>query len=261
VPLVVVVTALSPSACAPPAAEPVELVVFAASSLADAFDEIGAAFSAEHPNVTVTYNFGSSSALATQLIEGGEADVFASANAAQMQVAADAGRIAGDPVMFVTNRLVLIVPADNPAGITGLADLAQPGVRLVLAVPGVPVRDYTDQMVAALSEDPSYGAAYSEAFYANLVSEEENVRLVASKVALGEADAAIVYASDVTPDLAPQVQAIDIPDAVNVVAQYPIAQVADSAHAEIARSFIDFVLGEQGQAILAEWGFGPAPEE
>ncbi len=236
-----------------------ELTVFAASSLADAFEEMAEAFEAGHPGTRVVLNFGSSSQLAAQLAEGAAADVFASANADQMNTAAEAGRIDATPVPFVTNRLVVITPADNPARIESLADLARPGVRLLLAAPGVPVREYSDQLIAALAADPAYGAEFAEGVYANLASEEENVRQAAAKIALGEADAGIVYASDVTPDLAGQVRRIDVPDQYNVAATYPIARVAGSARPELAQEFIDFVLSEEGQDILLRWGFGPAP--
>ncbi len=239
---------------------PLELLVFAASSLTDAFDEMAAAFEAQNPNVTILTNYGGSSGLATQLLEGAPADVFASANAAQMQNVVDGGRISADPVTFATNRLVVITPADNPAAIETPADLALPGIKLVLATPGVPVRGYADQMIARLSEDPAYGAAFAEAVYANLVSEEENVRQVAAKVALGEADAGVVYTSDVTPDIAADVAQIAVPDALNVVATYPIAAVGDAIHPTVAQRFVDFVLGDEGQAILMRWGFGAAGE-
>ena len=182
------------------------------------------------------------------------ADLFASANPIQMQNVIDDGRIAaGTEVLFVTNRLTIIIPNDNPAGIGSLEDLAQPDVQLVLAVEGVPVRQYTDEIIAAMPAD------FQERFYENLVSEEDNVRRVAAKVALGEADAGIVYSSDVTPDIARKVQQIAIPDAQNVVATYPIAPLNDAVHAETAQRFIDFVLSNEGQSILSSWGFGPPP--
>jgi len=166
----------------------------------------------------------------------------------------DAGRItASSEKLFVSNRLTVIVPADNPAGITALEDLAQPGVQMILAVTGVPVRQYTDEIVATFPAD------FQTNFYANMVSEEENVRQVSAKVALGEADAGIVYTSDVTPDIADQVLQIDIPDDQNVIATYPIARLADAPAPTLAQSFVDFVLSEDGQAILAKWGFGPPP--
>ncbi|MBZ0300711.1 MAG: molybdate ABC transporter substrate-binding protein, partial [Anaerolineae bacterium] len=220
------------------------LVVFAASSLTDAFEEIGTAFQAAQPGVKVLFSFGGSSALATQLAEGAPADVFASANTRQMQVAQEAGRISGSPLTFAKNRLVLIVPADNPANIQSLRDLANPGVRLVVAAPAVPVRDYTDVMLDRLAADPNYGEEYRQAVVANIVSEEDNVRQVAAKVALGEADAGTVYISDVTPDIADQVIAIPIPDDLNTIATYPIAVTDDSALPELAQTFVDFVRSE-----------------
>lgn len=246
-----------PSTSLPATAEPIqttELVVMAASSLTDAFDEIAVAFEAANPGADVLPNYASSSSLATQLVEGAPADVFASANASQMNVAADGGRIVGEPVVFLTNRLTIIVPADNPGGLESYADLAKPGIALVLAAPDVPVRDYSDQSIALMGD-----AAFQAAVYANLVSEEPNVRQVATKVSLGEADAGIVYTSDVTPDIAASVLQIPIPDELNVIATYPIAVVEGAPAGDLAQAFVDFVLSAEGQAILAKWGFGPRP--
>lgn len=236
------------------------LIVFAAASLTDAFNEIGAAFEAENPGVDVVFSFGGSSQLAAQLAEGAPVDVFASASASQMTVAVEAGRIAGTPETFVKNRLVLITPADNPASITGLDDLANDGIALVVAAPAVPVREYTDTMLTKMAADPGYGETYSEAVIANIVSEEDNVRQVAAKVALGEADAGIVYLSDVTPDIADALLTFPIPDAFNTIATYPIAVTNDSAVPEIAGAFVDYVLSDDGQAILASWNFVPVTE-
>ena len=231
------------------------LTVFAASSLTDAFTEIGTNFKAAHAGVDVVFNFGSSSTLATQLTEGAAADLFASANAKQMTVASDAKRIAGKPKTFAKNRLILIVPADNPAKLQTLHDLANKGIKLVIAAPKVPVRDYTDAMLAKLVTDPAYGDAYKTAFMANVVSEEDNVRQVSAKVSLGEADAGLVYKSDVTPDIADKVIAIQIPDAINTLATYPIAATDNAADAKLAGEFIDYVLSDAGQDILVKWNF------
>ena len=231
------------------------LTVFAASSLSDAFTEIGNNFKAAHGTVDVVFNFGSSSTLATQLIEGAAADIFASANPKQMQIASDSQRIAAKPTTFAKNRLILIVPVDNPAKIQTLHDLANKGVKLVIAAPQVPVRDYTDAMIAKLVTDPHYGDAYKAAFSANVVSEEDNVRQVSAKVALGEADAGIVYQSDVTPDIAQNVMAIPIPDALNTLATYSIAATDNAADPKLAGDFIAYVLSDQGQASLVKWGF------
>jgi molybdate transport system substrate-binding protein len=244
---------------APVAAQTSEtLTVFAAASLTDAFEDLATDFEAANPGVDILFNFAGSSDLAAQLSEGASADVFASANNRQMQAANDAGRIGGSPRTFVKNRLALIVPADNPANISDLRDLANEGVLLVLAAPSVPVRDYTNTMLDRLAADPSYGESYREAFLANVVSEEENVRAVAAKVALGEADAGIVYISDVTPDIAEQVIALPIPDALNTIATYPIAITDDATNPELAQAFVDYVLSDAGQATLDEWNFIPA---
>lgn len=238
------------------AAGPKAITVFAASSLTDAFNELAEAFQAENEGVEVVLNYAGSSHLAAQLAEGAVADIFASANGTQMQNVINNGRIqAGTEALFVSNHLTVIVPADNPAAIGSWADLAQPGVQLILAVEGVPVRQYTDEIVAAMP------GSFQARFYSNLVSEEDNVRQVAAKVALGEADAGVVYRSDVTPDIAAQVQQITIPAAQNVVAAYPIAPLADAVYPELAQRFIDFVLSEEGQGILAKWGFGPPPAQ
>jgi molybdate transport system substrate-binding protein len=231
------------------------LTIFAASSLTDAFNEIATTFKESNPDADVQFNFGSSSTLATQLKEGAPADIFASANNTQMQVAVTAGRIAGKPVTFAKNRLILIVPADNPAGITGLKDLAKDGVKLVLAADKVPVRDYTNTMLDRLVTNPDYGQAYKDAVLKNVVSEEANVRQVSLKVSLGEADAGIVYRSDVTPDITDKVLAFPIPDALNTLASYPIAVTNDAAEPELAQAFIDLVTSEAGQSILIKWNF------
>ena len=232
-------------------AESQAITVFAAASLTDAFTELGQAFEAANPSVTVTFNFGGSSQLAAQLAEGVPADVFASANARQMEAAVASGRVEASAVQpFTTNQLVLIAPADNPAGLTQLEGLAKPNILLVTAVPGVPVRDYTDEIAAAV------GADFAAALAANIVSEEENVRQIVAKVALGEADAGIVYTSDVTPDVRPNLTLIPIPAAQNIVAEYPIAPLADSANPTLAAQFVAFVQSTAGQAILVKWGFG-----
>jgi molybdate transport system substrate-binding protein len=234
------------------------LIVFAASSLTDAFTEISIAFVDAHPDVHIVYNFAGSSTLAAQLDQGAPADVFASANWRQMLSVREAGHIAGFPRTFALNRLVLITPADNPAEVESLHNLADPGLKLVLAAPAVPVRDYTNTMLEKLAADPDYGQPYRDAVLANVVSEEDNVRQVLLKVALGEADAGIVYQSDVTPDTAADVRLFPIPNAVNSLARYPIATVASAAESELAQAFVDYVLSPEGQTIIERWGFVPA---
>ena len=231
------------------------LTIFAAASLTDAFGELATAFKVANPGVDILFNFGSSTTLATQLKEGASADIFASANPKQMNVVRDAKRTAGEPKVFARNRLILIVPADNPAQITSLKDLDKPGIKLVVAAPNVPVRDYTNAMLDLLAKAPEYGEDYKSAVLKNIVSEEDNVRQVVAKVALGEADAGIVYASDVTPDVASKILALPVPDEYNTIATYPIAVTDNSANPDLANAFVDFVLSDTGQDILVKWGF------
>lgn len=238
-----------------------ELVVFAAASLTDAYEAIADAFEAQNPDVEILFNFGGSSSLATQLVQGAPADIFASANATQMNVALEGGRIAEPVKTFAQNRLVLIVPAENPMNIQTLSDLAKPNVKLILAAPEVPVRAYTETMLARMAADSTYGEAYRAAVLANVVSEEPNVRQVAAKIALGEADAGIVYRSDVTPDIADVMLAFPIPDEFNTIATYPIAITDDTAQPELARDFVDFILSDSGQDILITWGFVSVREQ
>jgi molybdate transport system substrate-binding protein len=231
------------------------LAVFAAASLTNAFAEIAAAYEREHVGVAVTLNLASSQQLAQQLVQGAPADVFASASDGPMQLAEEAGRIAAaSPQLFARNRLVVITPADETA-IAALADLARPGVRLVLASATVPAGQYTLEFLEKASASDTLGADYAQAVLANVVSYEQNVRAVLTKVALGEADAGIVYESDAT---GAAVRRIPIPEELNVVAAYPIAPIGDSPRPELAADFIAFVLSPAGQAILERHGFLPA---
>jgi molybdate transport system substrate-binding protein len=232
------------------------LTVFAAASLTDAFGEMQDALEDANPELSIEYNFGGSQQLVTQLAEGADADVFASANASQMMAAADAGTIDGEPVVFVRNRLAIIVPADNPAGLEEVADLANDGVKLVVAAESVPVGAYTLEVLDNVSADPEYGVDFRSQVEANFVSLEDNVRQVVTKVQLGEADAGVVYVSDVTPDVRDDVMLIEIPEEFNVIASYPVASVLDGDR-ELAQAFIDFLLSPAGQAILEAWGFTP----
>ncbi len=248
------------SGCAPasslpaPDPEPRTLTVFAASSLINAFTEIGKGFQAANPNVTVTFNFAGSQALRTQIVEGAPADVFASANNTEMNALMDANLVAGDaPQTFLANKLVVVLPADTPAGINSLEDLANPGIKIVFAAEEVPVGRYTREALEQM--DDQFGVGFSDEVLSNVVSNEDNVRQVLTKIQLGEADAGIVYTSDAVA--APELQTIDIPVELNVVATYPIAPLVESSNAELARAFIAYVLSEEGQAILQTWGFAP----
>lgn len=231
------------------------LTVFAAASLTDAFSEIALAFDSANPGVTAVFNFAGSNQLATQINSGAPADVFAGANHAQMNAAVESGRIDPDaPVIFVTNRLVVVIPAGNPGNIQSLRDLATPGTLIVLAAGEVPVGKYSLEFLDKASADPVFGETFREDVLANVASYEENVRSVLNKVSLGEADAGIVYTSDLVG--VEGVSGLDIPDELNIVAEYPIAILNDSAHGDVATAFVEFVLSDTGQAILSEYGFG-----
>jgi molybdate transport system substrate-binding protein len=244
-----------------PTTERIPLTIFAAASLTDAFTTIGQNFSAAHPGVEVAFNFGGSQQLAQQIGQGAPADLFAAANGRQMGVAIESGRVvSGAEQTFIHNRLVVVTPVDNPAGIATLADLAKPGLQIVLATKEVPVGQYALDFLDKAEADGTLGVGYRDAVLANVVSYEENVRTVLAKVTLGEADAGIVYRSDVTPTAAEQVQRIDIPDNLNTIASYPIAPLSDSPHAALAQQFIDYLLSPEGQQILEDAGFMPLVE-
>ncbi len=236
-----------------------ELNIFAAASLTDAFKEIGAKFEAANSGTKLTFNFAGSQQLAQQIGQGAPADVFASANNKQMDVVVEAGQvISGTQQAFVRNRLVVIYPKDNPAKLQTLKDLARPGLKLDLAAKEVPVGQYALDFLDKAGKDATYGAAFKDGVLKNVVSYEENVKAVLSKVALGEADAGIVYTSDIGGDAAARVGRIDIPDALNTIATYPIAPIKDSKNAGLAQKFVDYVLAPEAQAILARYGFIPA---
>ncbi|MCB0184578.1 MAG: molybdate ABC transporter substrate-binding protein [Caldilineaceae bacterium] len=239
----------------------ITLNVFAAASLTDAFSEIGENFSAANSGTAVVFNFAGSNQLATQIGQGAPADIFASANETQMNAAIDSGRIiSGTQRTFVRNRLVVITPRDNPANLTALQDLAIPGVKVVFAAAEVPVGQYTLAFLDKADADATLGSGYKDAVLANVVSYEQNVRAVLTKISLGEADAGVVYTSDVGVTANSVIQ-IEIPDPLNTIAGYPIAPLADSAHPDIAQRFMDYVLAPDGQQVLARYGFIPITGE
>ena len=231
------------------------LTVFAAASLTDAFERIAADLEAAHPGLEITFNFAGSQTLVTQLDQGARADVFAAADDVQMRTAVATGSISGEPVIFARNRLTIVAPAGNPAGLEAPSDLARDGVRLVLAQPDVPVGRYARQALCALASDAPDGQDFPARVAVNLVSEEANVREVLTKVRLGEADTAIVYVSDAEA-AGDAVEHITIPPDFNVEAIYPAAAVA-GGNTELAAAFIAALLAPAGQEALAAVGFEP----
>src|SRR5680860_1832523 len=213
------------------------LTIFAAASLTDPFNEIKDSLEAEYPELTITMSFAGSQTLVTQVAEGAPADVLAVAATEPMDRALEEGVVESSPFIFARNELTVIVPNDNPAGIESAADLGEDDLRLVIAAPEVPAGAYARQSICLMAaETGTYGQGFVERVAANVVSEENNVKSVLAKVALGEAGAGIVYTSDVTDD----VVAVTIPDEVNVVASYPIAPVI-GGNEELARAFISYV--------------------
>ncbi len=232
-----------------------ELVVFAAASLTEPFNEIGPQFGAANGGAKVTYNFGGTPQLRTQLEQGAKADVFASANKEQMDAAVKSGVVTGETPVFAQNKLVVILPKDNPGKVDKLEDLARPGLKLVTTVKNVPVGQYTQDALAKMSKDARFGADFQAKVTANVKSEEQDVKQVVAKVRLGEADAAVVYATDVSPSVSADVKTIAIPDQFNTVADYPIAQVKGAAQPDLARAFIAYVVSGPGRDVLKKFNF------
>jgi molybdate transport system substrate-binding protein len=220
-----------------------EVTVFAAASLTGAFTELGDEFAAVNPDIDVTLNFASSSDLVAQIGEGAPADVFASADEPNMARLTDGAGTTGVPAVFATNRLEIIVAPGNPHRIVTVADLAGPDLIVVTAAPEVPIGRYADEVLARAGVEVTPKSL------------EENVKAIVTKVVLGEADAGIVYATDVRA-AGSDADGVEIPVDLNVVATYPIAVPAESPNPGTAAAFIDFVLSPEGQATLASFGFG-----
>lgn len=224
------------------AGEKGDITVFAAASLTDAFTEIGEAFESTDPAARVRFSFAGSSGLVAQIDQGAPADVFASADQRNMAKLVEGHGNAGTPQVFATNRLEIITAAGNPEGITGLADLAVGDLLVVTCAPEVPCGQYSEQLFT------NAGVAVTPSSY------EENVKGVVNKVTLGEADAGIVYATDVRA-AGDRADGVAISADINVEAQYPIVATTAAGDPETAAAFIDFVLAPEGRAILARAGF------
>jgi len=217
-------------------------LVSAAASLADAFAELGADFEVSHPGVEVHLNLGSSASLRQQVLEGAPADVFASADTANMARLVDAGETAGDPVIFARNGMEIAIPPGNPAGITGLDDFANDGLLIGLCAEQVPCGAYAREVLRNAGVTPSVD------------SNEPDVRALLTKIEAGELDGGITYLTDVLSS-GGGVEGLAIPEDVNVRADYPISTLAGAPNPEVAARFVAFVLSGQGQAILDGYGF------
>jgi molybdate transport system substrate-binding protein len=220
-----------------------ELTVFAAASLTEAFTQLGDQFTAAHPDVKVTFEFAGSGDLVAQLRQGAPADVLATADSSSMDKAASE---TGAPRDFAGNKLIIAVEPGNPKRIAGLSDLARKDLKVVLAAPEVPAGKYAEEALAKAGVT------------VHPVSLEESVKGVVTKVSLREADAGIVYVTDVDAAQG-EIEGVALPEGQNVLATYPIATVEGSTHADDAQAFVDLVLSEAGQKVLSGHGFLPAP--
>jgi molybdate transport system substrate-binding protein len=256
-------TDATPTPVAPPSPTVVsngEITVFAASSLTDVFNEI-AKGATSNVDITggeikkVTYNFAGSQALVTQLSQGAKADLLVTADEKTMRSAVDAGIILTNTYRtFASNKLAVITAPGSNSKISTLQDLAKPGLKLVLAADAVPAGNYSLQILNKLSADPAYGADFKDKVMANVVSREDNVRQVATKVQLGEADAGIVYQTDAK---AANLPTIDIPDQYNVVAEYFLSVLPNAPNEDPTRLFVGYLFSDAGQKTLRDFGFGP----
>jgi molybdate transport system substrate-binding protein len=249
--LALVVLALA--ACKPPAER--ELVVFAASSLKDAFGTLGADFKATHPDITLTFNFAGSQELRTQLEHGAPADVFASADLRHMDELVQAKRV-GAPSLFARNELVVIVSREAASRVHRLEEFSTLE-RVVMGGPEVPVGRYTRQLLEK-ARAGAPGPEFVDALELHVVSKELSVRQVLARVSLGEAQAGFVYRSDALTVADAGVSEVPIPPALQVTAEYPIAVVSTAPHPGLARAWVDTVLSPAGQRRLVEAGFSAA---
>jgi len=239
-----------------PASADRTLTIFGAASLAEYLEAAKPIFEKLHPGVTVRINTAGSGQVRVQIEQGAPADVFMSADTANMDTLAAAGRVM-KPAVFARNRLTVIIPKDNPAAIQTLADLAKPRVKLVIGAADVPVGKYTRTIIDKMDASGAYGKGFAKRVLANVRSEEPSVKPVVTKVSLSEADAGFCYISDVTPVVRPKVRAIRIPDKDNVIAVYPIAVLSESKEKALAQDFVKLVLSPEGQRLLAKHGFLP----
>jgi molybdate transport system substrate-binding protein len=235
------------------AAEAQELTVFAAASLREVFQGLALTFEKQHPNLKVRFNFAGSQDLRVQIEHGAKVDVFASADWKHMKSLATQGLVV-EPAVFARNLPVVVVPKNNPAKVAVFADLAKV-THLVVGAPEVPIGSYTETILAAAEK--INGKAFAEKVRANVRSRELNVRQVLTKIAMGEGDAGIVYKTDAMtmPD---KVRIVEIPSAINVVAEYPIAALKAAPYADLTRDFVKLVLSKEGKKALTAAGFNAA---
>jgi molybdate transport system substrate-binding protein len=248
-------TAAAASSAPPKSAAPLELTVLGAASLKGALDKAKSAYETANPGSKLVISTDSSSALETKIEQGAPADVFLSADTTNPKKLVDGGFASGAPVTFTGNKLTVIVPTDNPGGVTSPADLAKPGLKVIAAGDEVPITKYATQLVANLAEQTGYPADFAAKYKANVASKEDNVKAVVAKIELGEGDGGIVYVTDAKAST--KVNTIDVPDSANVPATYAGVVVKASPNQDAAAAFLTWFAGPDGQAILASFGFVP----
>ncbi len=248
---------VAPSSAASPntAPAPAALTIYAAASLKGVLEKTKTAYEAANPGSALTISTDSSSALETQIEQGAPADVFLSADTTNPKKLVDQGLASGAAVTFAGNKLTIIVPTANRAGIGSPMDLAKAGVKVIGAGEAVPITKYATQLLANLAKESGYPADFAAKVGANIVSKEDNVKAIVAKIELGEGDAGIVYVTDARAST--KVSTIDVPDSANVPATYAGVVVKASTHAAAAGAFLDWFAGRDGQAILASFGFLP----
>ena len=249
------VSAVASSSSGPASAQPAALTIYGAASLKGVLDKVKTVYETANSGTTLAISTDSSSALETQIEQGAPADVFLSADTTNPKELVDKGLAEGAAVAFAGNKLTIIVPAANPAGIKTPADLARSGVKVIAAGDAVPITKYATQLVANLAKETAYPVNFVAAYAANIVSREDNVNAVVAKIELGEGDAGIVYVTDAAAST--KVTTIAVPDGANVPAGYAGVVVKASRNAAAATAFLTWLAGPDGQAILRTFGFLP----
>jgi molybdate transport system substrate-binding protein len=237
-------------------ATPGALTIYGAASLKGVLDKVKATYEAANAGTTLTISTDSSATLETQIEQGAPADVFLSADTTNPKKLVDKGLAAGAAVTFAGNKLTVIVPTTNPAGIKTPADLAKSGVKVIAAGDAVPIKKYSTQLVASLAGEAGYPADFAAKYTANIASKEDNVKAIVAKIELGEGDAGIVYVTDAKAST--KVMTIDVPATANVPATYAGVVVKAARNAAAAQAFLSWFAGPDGQAILSTFGFLPS---
>ena len=245
--------ATSPSVV--PSVKPAALTIYGAASLKTVLDRVKTAYQTANPGTTLTISTDSSSALEMQIEQGAPADVFLSADTTNPKKLVDGGFASGDPVNFAGNKLTIIVPKGDPAGISSPLDLAKSGVKVIAAGDAVPIAKYAKQLVDKLATAAGAPADFAAKYAANVVSKEDNVKAVVGKIELGEGDAGIVYVTDAKAS--DKVDTVDVPDPENVPATYAGVVTKASQNQDAAKAFLEWFAGPEGEAILGQFGFLP----